>query len=300
MNLLQKSQSLYREVLSTSSIVRRLNYERKVDFLKDKILQSTDIGISDEHIGKHDIIVSLTSYGKRIHSVAFVIESLMQQTLLANKIILWLDNSFKDTRLPVTLKKLQDRGLTLSYCEDIRSYKKLIPTLLNYPESIIITVDDDAIYNFDLIEKLVYSYLENPHSIYCQRMHKMTLDSKGLLNPYQQWVYECHESQVVSKLNFATGVGGILYPPGSLAEEIFNKDVFTKICPTADDVWFKAMSLLKGYPVTKVPGSTIANDYELMPDVQDMALSQWNYDQSQNDSQIRAVFKRYDLYHLLN
>lgn len=45
---------------------------------------------------------------------------------------------------------------------------------------------------------------------------------------------------------FPLGVGGVIYPPGCFGEDFFEKEIFTAICPNGDDIWLKAMSLLKG------------------------------------------------------
>ena len=58
---------------------------------------------------KSQLIVSLTSYPARIHMIHNVIESLINQTYNADKIILWLNpESFpsKETDLPSQLLKL--------------------------------------------------------------------------------------------------------------------------------------------------------------------------------------------------
>ena len=65
--------------------------------------------------------------------------------------------------------------LEVRYCKDIRSYKKLIPALRSYPDDAIITIDDDAIYHIDLIEKLVNSYIKDPQFIYFNRGRRIHL-----------------------------------------------------------------------------------------------------------------------------
>jgi len=43
---------------------------------------------------------------------------------------------------------------------------------------------------------------------------------------------------------------------------VLNREVFTSICPTADDVWFNAMAIKKGTPIRKVvTRNTAGNDY---------------------------------------
>ena len=153
----------------------------------------------------------------------------MEQTMKANRIILWLDYSFENLPLPKALQLLQKRGLEIEYCKDIRSYKKLIQKKKKYPDDAIITIDDDVLYEFDLLEKLITAYQQNPSYIYCNRHHLMRQDAEGKLFPYIQWTWN-YINLDANVMNFPTGVGGILYPPHSLDEEVFNEAVFLDIC----------------------------------------------------------------------
>ena len=92
----------------------------------------------------------------------------------------------------------------------------------------------------------------------------------------------------------------MLYPPRSLDAEVLNREVFTSICPTADDVWFNAMAI-KRHPIRKVvTRNTAGNDYLSNDEVQDMALCNINTGrQCQNNPQIEAVFTKYDIYRLI-
>ena len=47
----------------------------------------------------------------------------------------------------------------------------------------------------------------------------------------------------------AIGAGGILYPPKSLNPIVTDVELFLKLAPKADDLWFKAMSLIDGVQV---------------------------------------------------
>ena len=100
------------------------------------------------------------------------------------------------------------------------------------------------------------------------------------------------------RLNFFTGVGGVLYPPGSLDEEVYNETTFVSICEYADDVWFNAMALKKGTLVNKVyTRNSSGDDYLLNVEVQDVGLVNLNTKgEMLNDTQIKAVFSKYDLY----
>ena len=105
------------------------------------------------------IIVSLTTYGRRVSdTVYYTIISILKQTMRPDRIILWLDDSWNDYTIPEKLKQTRDYGVEIYYYKDIKSYKKLIPTLKIANKDIIITVDDDVIYNKNLISSLYCSY----------------------------------------------------------------------------------------------------------------------------------------------
>jgi hypothetical protein len=259
-------------------------------------LHSKETGITDKKYCNENITVSLTTYGKRFYQVYLTIESLMQQSLKPNKIVLWVDYSFQNKRLPELLKKQQDRGLDICFCKDIRSYTKLIPSLQKYPNDVIITVDDDLYYSSNMIENLVPNYLDNPQYIYFNRGYRIKMLNNDKPDKYLNWQV-CTTVLDVSPLNFPTGVGGVLYPPKCFQNEIFNASIFLNICPLADDVWFKAMALLNGTYSKKV--STFnANGEEYLNNrtVQDIGLMQQNVIHGQNDLQINAVFNKYNLW----
>lgn len=128
-------------------IANNIIYFNEVQHLTNLMLNTNKIGIDKLFsINNSKVIVSLTTYNKRIYDVYLAIESIMQQTVKPSKIILWLDeNEFRPDNIPNSLILQQKRGLEIRFCANIKSYKKLIPTLKNYSNDIIITIDDDVI-----------------------------------------------------------------------------------------------------------------------------------------------------------
>ena len=299
----KKLQAIHAKLNPAVRIERRMReqlfFQRKM-ILDNNLLIRKESGVTEERYCDHDIIVSLTTFGRRIHSVYLTLESLMEQSMKPNRIILWLDNSFKGKRLPKTLEILKSGGVEIAFCKDVRSYKKLLPALCKYPDDAIITVDDDILYDVNMIENLVQPYLENPNYIYCNRAHKMLLDHEGGLVSYNDWDFESKDTNAGLDI-FPTGVGGVLYPPHSLDKEVFNEEVFMDICQYADDVWFKAMALKKGTKAKKVDTINARGcEYYENVSVQDIGLFNINAGtQNRNDEQIKAVFSKYNLYHLL-
>ena len=218
-------------------------YQEKIRFFyKSYFCDLKDSCKSDIKYGKHEIIVSLTTYGARAYTVYLTIISLIHQTIKANKIVLWLsEKEFNTNTIPLTLRKLQEHGLDIRFCEDIKSYKKIIPTIKEFPYANIITVDDDIIYPSDLIERLISAHLQYPNKVCFTRGCNITFDKNGNLLPYKQWL---KPSNIKSMTNIPTGIGGILYPKDCFHKDVSNKELFMKLCPNADDLWLRTMCLL--------------------------------------------------------
>jgi len=249
-------------------------------------------GLSDKKLFEQDVIISLTTYNKRIFDVFLTIESLFQQTVKANRIILWLArDEFQENSLPIKLLSLKKRGLEIRFCDDLKSYKKLIPTLELFPEAIIVTVDDDIIYPDDFLENMLNAYKENPKQVYCYRARVFSFNLIGNLKPYMKW--KLASSSNSSSLSILpNGVGGVLYFPGCFHDSILDRDVFMKLSPKGDDIWFKAMTLLKGIKCSVIfIEKPFFEKFITIESGQDIALYHSNISSKENIKQIRAVFE---------
>ena len=203
------------------------------------------------------IIISLTSYPERIKTVHLTINTLMQQTLKPDKIILWLsEEEFpnKNQDLPEDLLQLQSLGLTINWCENLKSYKKLVPALIEYPNDIIITVDDDLYFENDTIESLYNSYLKNPEDIHVNRIMRVrTAENDELIPiPSRKHFYLTYKNP--SFLNQLMGGSGCLFPPNSLHKDVLNIPKIKSLIPTHDDVYFWVMAVLNGTKTRVVKG----------------------------------------------
>ena len=204
---------------------------------------------------KRKLHISLTSFPQRMIDIKYCLYSLMRQTIKPDSITLWLaEDEFPELEnsLPDVVAGFKDNGLSIRWCRDIGPYTKLIPALREYPEDIIVTADDDLYYPPTWLERLYESYLENPDFVHCHRAHLITLDNAGNIRPYNEWKH-CMTNVPASDFNFATGAGGVLYPPHVLCDEAIKEELFTHLAPTADDVWFWAMAIKKGTKINIVP-----------------------------------------------
>jgi hypothetical protein len=258
------------------------------------ILNSNSIGVGNNK--DDDIILSLTSFKPRLDNVAYTIESLMQQTIKADRIILHLGGeNIKLSNIPLSLKKLEKRGLEIRiHDEDIGPYKKYFYTLKENPKSLIITTDDDTLYPFDMIEKLYAAYQKDNSVIHCHRGHEM-LVKKGKIFPYKKWKHSSPMEEASLRI-FPTGVGGVLYFPNSLHEDALNKDEFLRLCPKSDDVWLKAMSLRNNILCKTIKSyRPFSFDFINIPLSQEFSLKRLNKKENGNDQKIKRVFEKYSL-----
>jgi len=282
--------------------IKREAISRRADWLKEKVMTCKEQGVTEDRYGGEEIIVSLTSFGKRVNEVYLAIESIMQGTLKPNRIVLWLAvDEFGGRVLPQTLQRQQKRGLQIEFCKDIRSYKKIVPAMVKYPDACVVTIDDDAMYEFDLLENLIRRHQENPDDICACRMHRIALGDQNKPKSYLQWDMLVYPKEK-SNLHFLTSGGGTLFPPHCFDEEFFNEDAFMSLCPYADDVWINAMIWKSGKQISKVyTHSRWGCDFVDISVEQEESLSERNLDASscQNDVQIKAVMDKYNLYHYL-
>lgn len=204
------------------------------------------------------VIVSLTSFPEAIPYAVQAIRSLLEGSLLPDKIVLYLDTQkFPEGVLPQELETLKSESPIFEVRFDdaiIRSYKKLIPALKDFPDDIIVTIDDDICYYPDMLRDLIRLHKQLPKAIIAHRVRQVKLNL-----PYRKWrkykwydfifkrhIFDYHAMQ--------TGVGGVLYPPHSLDKKMLDPTLFMNMAPTNDDIWFWAAAVSQGTYIVPVPG----------------------------------------------
>jgi hypothetical protein len=225
------------------------------------------------------LIVTLTSYPARIKTVHIVIEALFRQKLKPDMIVLYLGyDKFpnKDQDLPKELVEQITRGLSIHWVKDIGCFTGLIPALIEFPDDIIINIDDDVNYDDDFLTELYEQYKKNPNTIHTHGAHRILFDYRDILLPYHDWgsvadfydrcvcfyiidflvkikrflkvkiqpntvkipVPEQLKRDKASFQNFIISTLGTLYPPHCLHEDVKNVELAYKLTPTNDDIWF--------------------------------------------------------------
>ena len=211
---------------------------------------------SKRHALPFELIISLTSYPPRFLTLVLTLKSLLLQKIRPDKIVLWIAEEDK-SKVPDEVLQLEKYGIEIRFCNDIKSYKKLIPSLTAFPGAGFLIVDDDAYYDPGFVACFAENYRAKGKEILCGRAYDITLDDHGLPQPYSKWTL-AGVSDEPSSFVFPTGVGGVLYPPNSLHSEVVS-DRFMELCPTSDDIWFFWMAALTGYKFRRInrPNSTV-------------------------------------------
>ena len=231
----------------------QISIKHKCNF---KYVEATEYGLTKEKRNPQ-LIVSLTTFPARINTVHLTINTLLRQSFKPDKLILWLaDSQFpaKEDELPENLLKLRELGLEIKWTADIKSYKKLIPALKEFPEDIIVTVDDDLYYEEKCLEKLYNAYEKDKNNIYVHRVARIMFDGQNL-KYYSQRESIFLDFPKPSYANSIFGGSGCLYPPHSLHPDVFDIEKARKLTYNADDYWFWAMSVLGGTKISEVSGS---------------------------------------------
>jgi len=253
-----------------------------------------NINNENQSIKKHDLnkelLVSLTSFYSRFNTLPLVLDSLQRQTIKPDKIELWIEN--KDVQfLPKNISKF--KNVNLRICEnDLFSYKKIIPALIENQDRYIVTFDDDIIYPERSLEQLVNKSKKYSEDVIANRVHKIKIINQ-IPDKYNNWYLNNSEN---SELNFFTGVGGVLYPPNCFYKDVTNKELFKELCPHNDDIWLNWMIKLNK---KKIFNSEFNEKFIMIKKIKS-GLFKKNVKQNYNDVQIKKIIQEYGFPHIKN
>lgn len=241
------------------------------------------------------VVVSLTTFPARIDQVYLTINSLLRQTIRAEKVILWLAETQFPCReqLPKRLLQLEEMGLEIRFCSDIKSYKKIFYTAQEYHDYQIVTADDDVLYPEMWLERLLETSRAYPDCVVCYRAHQMHVKG-NVIAPYKEWNGLAVGIKGPSLLLVPTGVGGVLYPSQYFEDEVFDLEMIKETCPSADDLWLKAIGLCKKIPAVKVDTESI--EWFTVLGTQKENLFSLNTGESAvNDAALTKLVKQYNI-----
>lgn len=243
--------------------------------------------------GDAPVALSITSYGKRMHGVAYAIESIGAGTVRPERFILWVDEpDFALADFPM-LERLTYRGLEIRRTENFGPHKKSYPYCREHGGSglDLVTADDDVLYPSGWLAGLAQARMSYPGEFLGYRGKIVTTDSGGLV-PYAQWPL-AHAGDAGSRV-FLTGLAGIVFPARLRAAIRDAGEEFMDVCPRADDIWINVHALRSGTPtrILDAGGMSLLS----MPRSQgDLALHTENVARGGNDRQLAATMTPADL-----
>jgi hypothetical protein len=275
-----------------NSLAEKAKIARHLATAYSQVMRYPTVRKGRRHALTSKVVVSLTSYPPRFGTLHLTLRSLLDQEVKPDEVQLWIAKEDKDV-VPAAVRSLEADGLKILYCDNMKSYKKIIPSLQRNPEAFIITVDDDCYYPTDLVKVLTEEFDPERPTVNCRRVNQITKSVDGQIKPYLQWNGNIAEDTPASAPRsdlFATGHGGVLYFPGCFDPEVMNIDAFTELCPNADDVWLYWMARRAGSLYRKVGGEFVSANWR---GSQSESLMATNVAHSGNDQQIQAMAAHY-------
>lgn len=242
-----------------------------------------------------NIIVSLTSFPARTKYLYITIKSLMVQNLKPDRIILYLGTDTTKEILPKKLLQLQKLGLEIIYNkENLKPHKKYVFAAQENPNSYLITVDDDLIYDKDLIEDLWKTHLKYPNCVCARRVHLMKKNQNEIL-PYNQWETESSKITTPSFALFSTNGAGTLFPPECFDSTFLDKNKIKELCLDADDIWIKFNLIRKKIPIVWTGRYAYMPKEIFYPKNKNVTLMSQNVTKNKNDEYIEKLQKFFNI-----
>lgn len=263
----------------------KIAYFKKLNLENMRITRTTE---------RSNIIISLTSYTKRFDTLDLCIKSLLVQTVKPDKVVLYLARKDSEN-IPSKILKLKQYGLDIKIVsEDYRPHKKYMYAMEEFKDSLVITVDDDAIYSNRLVEALLDTHKKYPKAIVTGRARDIRLNSTSF-SPYNEWNLS-KKREEPSMLMLATGVGGVLYPPKLLDMELLTNKEYIKKYIDVDDLWLKNIEILSEIPTVLCGLDVDKNRYDIPSAQQEGLFAKNTGIENNNDKKWDKLNKEFKLF----
>jgi hypothetical protein len=176
------------------------------------------------------VIVSLTSIPSRIDHIKPVINSILDQNVKVDKIVINLPKKYrrfeKELTIPDFIKNCQNIHVD-RINKDYGPITKLLPTLAREKDDTkIIYVDDDMIYGKDFVETMIAYSDEHPNNAICNHAWSV----KRFLD------HNKYDSKDGRK-DVAEGFAAVLVKPKFFTEDIYNILEAPESAFFSDDIW---------------------------------------------------------------
>lgn len=239
-----------------------------IDFSKE--YDENDDNLYKFYENNPDLIVSLTTWPKRINETIVTIDRLLKQKTYCNyKIFLVLSKkefSTNDHCLNYFhyLEKTTNIFRIFWIENNYKSFKKLLPIYKTFGNKYpILICDDDILYPENWLEDLWKEYQKDPNCIYANYGDTFCGIKDGILQLKNEMNGNISPIRnVKSYINKPAGSGGVIYPPNIFNDiKFYDYDLIQKISPTCDDTWFWLWTILSKHKIMYVNPGWNMNDY---------------------------------------
>jgi hypothetical protein len=235
-----------------------------------------------------NVVVSLTSYGRRLETVHAAIYSILRGRCIPEQIVLVVNEDLNNGVLK-SLKPFQKFGLRILRSENLGPHTKYFPLIregLPIGASLV-TADDDIYYRRNWLQQLIKVHLAHPEDVVCWWAKSIAFNGQAITS-YHDWPDVSNTSAQTH--HFALGVGGVLYPPTMIARLAEAGDGFCTPCPKNDDIWLHSIAVESGHKVRQVVKKLQWPRH--IPGTQDGGLKHTNHLPDGNDRAVQETYTR--------
>lgn len=187
------------------------------------------------------LIVSLSPLASEGAKLNDCLASLLAQSLKAENIIVQLPRQkYRDRQFCFNFLEMVDQGVELRWCEDCGGYNNLLPTLIEYPQDIIVTCGCGNIYPKNFLDDLLITWRKYPQDIICVATAKAIRKNGRLEYEFGRNAYYAN----ANLLNIPRATGGMLLPPGAFGRQAQNMDICLRNAFTYPDLWYWLMAIV--------------------------------------------------------
>lgn len=133
--------------------------------------EEQNIEVIKKAMPKERIIVTMTSWEKRLPNLPFVLGDMLKQTRkpeIINVNLSLEEFPEKEMGFPKEVSEFlaKNKSIQINWVEspNRKQWKKIIPTFMKYPKDLIVCIDDDRRYPEDFLEILYTAHLKYPNN----------------------------------------------------------------------------------------------------------------------------------------
>lgn len=142
---------------------------------------------------------------------------------------------------------------------NIKSHKKLIPTLEKYPNNPVLVVDDDNEQWTGWLKTFISDYDQHPNDIiYGQSLSHVELQGDRIVEVREQSIPFENAGKVTYNMKPANGAAGTIYPAHTFTDpRFFDRNLFMRLSPTSDETWQWAFAKIAGKTFRLMSGNNM-------------------------------------------